>query len=1139
MFKIISRTLAVFVLPLLFAVSASAYSLESVGEDMDNYFVPAFPAAYGEVIDRLPPEMVGNIPAVLKALEVFGYVKSLGDISLKLDSGDNMGAALDAATTATNLAISLLKDGATNKVIVGGIGISTIPITALMVTIDITRKSYEAVQASKTALDLERFYYIIQQDPVLKVKGRKLGEGDPILITQSTIDHLWRKVIFDEQWKGLFKNYVTSELGLAWPEPSFWDKLTVNSDKLEDAVLFENAKNLKSHIAGLLKELNKVAKQEEARVVLSKAIKELEAQFGKLSPNELAAAIVKYADAAKRIPDVEAYVQSLKGKTEEYRTRMQKATVTDLVSIRDKEIMNELSIITNHATKIRFLTPSGPYGGKRTELLTKLRTGYKELASLISAANKSELNARLIAESKKLEVSGTEFVFKRHECKYSFDDVKAGFEDKVVRGAADAMSAVGNAKAEIQKNIDESSEAYKKDRIENENLYNTKKAELEEEIKKLGDRLSRTKETKERYELIIAIERLKTQLSDLKKRYQAYLSLFGVNFNTDKDMCEGSIKEINTFVQSNSNRHAMLQDVIKAAYRSASSVYSSFFNNTQSNVRQILSAEQIQEVEKIVANAEDSYAGLDFEFLRKHLVNDKDAPRSQNIRNTITKMNEAVMKYHNSLYNYRMTYYVDWEKRLIPSLHFMGSSAAKESANHVIREIEKSLAILKSSDVRSYPISYRDEYNRMIENLQGLKKSMENVLQLFSKTSSLGDKLEAYASRALKNNTAIAQDSEYMWPLVRAFYMARQSVEYLIVMFIADSRNNPKKVLYSDKIFSVLRDSGVAEWSKKLELGIVEELMNEPFVEMRKNNDFIHITKDHFKEADSKIKQAPTSDYSSFLNPLFKLSEEKSGAGLVMELLLKSANDFTDIFKDDAKLSEQSALLLKTFKDRKDIAERNQQIIDDRKARFNIVLNRVNQFIDAVKQSMTRGDYSTAAAYEATIVDVKLQYEDLKSKRKDIDDAFARFYSLVAEAKSKVTMSGTGMGSTGPDAAKIQELYTGFKEAYESRNDSLVMSFMGDSWEAGDGTTLSDLQVNLSRTFRAFDEIRYSIQNINVQPSRSGVYNVTYDVTITSRMFMRNIKHEEKSTVSEEVTITESGKPKITKTLSGRFWYVQ
>jgi murein L,D-transpeptidase YafK len=121
----------------------------------------------------------------------------------------------------------------------------------------------------------------------------------------------------------------------------------------------------------------------------------------------------------------------------------------------------------------------------------------------------------------------------------------------------------------------------------------------------------------------------------------------------------------------------------------------------------------------------------------------------------------------------------------------------------------------------------------------------------------------------------------------------------------------------------------------------------------------------------------------------------------------------------------------------------------------------------------------------------------------------------------------------------VKDFYTRFKEAYEERNDSRVISMISDQWQAGDGTTLADLQTTLRRTFKTFDEIRYSVQNISITPLEGDRYRVSYDVTITSRIYKRNLKHEEKSSINEEVTIDRSGKPKISKTLGGRFWTVR
>lgn len=138
-----------------------------------------------------------------------------------------------------------------------------------------------------------------------------------------------------------------------------------------------------------------------------------------------------------------------------------------------------------------------------------------------------------------------------------------------------------------------------------------------------------------------------------------------------------------------------------------------------------------------------------------------------------------------------------------------------------------------------------------------------------------------------------------------------------------------------------------------------------------------------------------------------------------------------------------------------------------------------------------------------------------------------------------ISLKGRSEGIANQNIQQVKDFYSSFKQAYESRNDSQVMSFMGDEWEAGDGTTLSDLQMNLSRTFRTFDEVGYNIQNLVANKMSDRKYAVSYEVTITSRIYSRNIKHEEKSSVNEEVTLDDAGRPKISRTLNGRFWYVE
>ena len=125
---------------------------------------------------------------------------------------------------------------------------------------------------------------------------------------------------------------------------------------------------------------------------------------------------------------------------------------------------------------------------------------------------------------------------------------------------------------------------------------------------------------------------------------------------------------------------------------------------------------------------------------------------------------------------------------------------------------------------------------------------------------------------------------------------------------------------------------------------------------------------------------------------------------------------------------------------------------------------------------------------------------------------------------------------------EVKAFYQEFARAYESRSASAVLAFIAGSWTAGDGTSASDLEENLRNNFRIYDEIKFAVSGLNVSKvtTKDGnSYGACYDVTITSRIYKRNLKHEEKSQVCEQVAAGLNGKLKITATNSGQYWYVK
>ncbi|MBA4396096.1 MAG: hypothetical protein C0394_01710 [Syntrophus sp. (in: bacteria)] len=233
----------------------------------------------------------------------------------------------------------------------------------------------------------------------------------------------------------------------------------------------------------------------------------------------------------------------------------------------------------------------------------------------------------------------------------------------------------------------------------------------------------------------------------------------------------------------------------------------------------------------------------------------------------------------------------------------------------------------------------------------------------------------------------------------------------------------------------------------------------------------------------------------------------------------------------------------------------SRSIVQNEHVRFQSAYNWLYSYlgskIEAVRPSLQPPTNSVAVDLDNWILGYASRFEKYK---KDQEEAHRRMEEaqrrheeeqklLQEEERKKAEAERQRVENEQKRAAEnvvlVKDLYARFKQAYEGKNDSLLLSMISDEWQAGDGASLSDLQVNLRRSFKTFDEIRYNIQNLTVTPAQDGSYRVTYDVTITSRIYKRNLKHEEKSSIHEEVLIDRSGKPKISKTLGGRFWYVQ
>lgn len=125
-----------------------------------------------------------------------------------------------------------------------------------------------------------------------------------------------------------------------------------------------------------------------------------------------------------------------------------------------------------------------------------------------------------------------------------------------------------------------------------------------------------------------------------------------------------------------------------------------------------------------------------------------------------------------------------------------------------------------------------------------------------------------------------------------------------------------------------------------------------------------------------------------------------------------------------------------------------------------------------------------------------------------------------------------------PELPMVRKLYDDLKSAYESRNASAVAALLSQDWTSPEGEDAAELREYLNSIFKMFNEVSFNISNLSIVSQEAGVYSVSYNLEIRSKIYDKNIKREEKSSVYEKVKF-ENGKPKIFKTENGSYWQIK
>lgn len=147
----------------------------------------------------------------------------------------------------------------------------------------------------------------------------------------------------------------------------------------------------------------------------------------------------------------------------------------------------------------------------------------------------------------------------------------------------------------------------------------------------------------------------------------------------------------------------------------------------------------------------------------------------------------------------------------------------------------------------------------------------------------------------------------------------------------------------------------------------------------------------------------------------------------------------------------------------------------------------------------------------------------------------------IASVKVMAYLAGAGSGKSfriitpGQSHEKIREMYQDFARAYQQRDSRSITRFLADDWEAADGTDLDDMEEILDNSFDVFDTVNMKITNLNVQKGYGEKFQATYTTEITGIIEDQDIRHHEKTSITDEVILTPKG-PRITRTSGGAFW---
>lgn len=1129
----------------------------------------SFPAGYGELLNIYSETLAKGGPQAVKEIseKLNFYNQAIGRISGALDIGGKLylGETKEAAISAGLVVLGELAGSEAGKAYLGAMGLTTLPVTTLVTAFQIYRMSAAELEKSTVGVKLESLYGMIESDPKLKNRSREIGVGDPIPVTSESVEYLWRKVLLEDRWRDLFKTYVTDELGKDWPESSLWSRWAAPGNVNEEAELLGRRDEFKSYIAGLLSFLNRAATVREQQYVMRKYADELQQ---KASAMGSVSVLQKYMDAVGMLPEVRDFVKNCPARIQQ--------------GISGDDLSPLIQVINNskrYAVDVLAWIPStGKLGSERESLLKELR-GYHDQAW---SAREFLLDKRKRDELRKAE-SAQVTVWRA--ASFGFD-----LDFSSLQGAIDEEFAATGGISAVRNQISKRHEAMQK-------FYNDQGASVQAEFDQAQQMRpippERNSEALKQFGVQLAAYRSIDQqaLTLLREEVDAYVETLKGREKLIDEQLGSLVREIDATIHSyqttkwGSGRSmggiGELEEVLagycgtfpssgyagigryqfpKPSFKSGDDI--SGFTGPYGSYLQSLSQKIGEEamyisfcggkahLPTLIGNI-DGLVALVERFSEKKTEIDV---LEKKILDLETMLAEASMSANPRLLE-------SWKRNL------------EEKQKPFVKKIKE--LIHQGESLKDSARAAQQSYQTDLGNMEN---DLAYMAQLRSILGHLGPILKEFAP----GYPGISINGRYgtfvMKPEIAAAYAGGQCSALIgrqVFMTEGDIRQARQG------LDQKLAEARLVWMNQNYNLGLKEFVdmyiadrtglarMSAPthytFIDWR--GECRIMTKDYFDTLKAELEKVDKVDIffernmekavrSDHLGLLSIPSRSQPVNNINIDLANYPADGLNFLREVAANCWEdqtRAAVLgvIAVFEDKVTAYQRwtaGEAYFEQMKQRFSEAVGDLSS-LEYDAQAAYNKDmhdpavarlYQQAAAKEPAVMgflntavgDPKLSPDRQKFFARLQQEYEQKFFFIRQWAKIS-----SQPPSKPVDEQLVKDFYAQFKEAYEAKNDSRLMSLLSDNWEAGDGTTLFDVESYFRNMFTVFDEIQVDIRNLRVESMGSNQCRVHYELEITGRVYADDLTHQERSDVVEELEVTDNGRVRIVRTPQGRFWY--